>query len=94
MHKPRFDIDEDVSSLLAALPEDQWPKDSEALAREFVKQKRLTKFQAEQISAETVEQVPHLAIDSTAHISAPLASRTLAFSAAPSVASWSRNERR
>ncbi len=42
---------EDVSALLASLPEDKLPKDGEQLARELVKQKKLTKYQAEQIYA-------------------------------------------
>ncbi len=42
---------EDVSALLLALPEDKRPKDGEQLARELVKQKKLTKYQAEQIYA-------------------------------------------
>ncbi len=40
---------DDVSSALSALPNDQQPQDGEQLARELVKQKKLTKFQAEQI---------------------------------------------
>ncbi len=42
---------EDVSALLAGLPEDKQPKDGEQLAKELVKQKKLTKYQAEQIYA-------------------------------------------
>ena len=41
--------DFDVPAWLAALPDDQRPKDGEQLARELVSQKKLTKFQAEQI---------------------------------------------
>ncbi len=40
-----------VASFLASFPEDKQPADGEALARELVKQKKLTKFQAEQIYA-------------------------------------------
>jgi serine/threonine protein kinase len=40
---------EDLSALLAALPEDKRPKDGEQLAKELVRQKKLTKYQAEQI---------------------------------------------
>ncbi len=42
---------DDMQPLLAALPDDLPPKDGEALARELVQQKRLTKFQAEQLCA-------------------------------------------
>ena len=40
-----------VASFLASFPEDKQPADGEAFARELVKQKKLTKFQAEQIYA-------------------------------------------
>ena len=40
---------DDARALIAALPEDQRPQDGEALARELVKQKKLTKFQAQQL---------------------------------------------
>ena len=40
---------EDVSSILSLLPSDKQPVDGEQLARELVRQKKLTKFQAEQI---------------------------------------------
>jgi formylglycine-generating enzyme required for sulfatase activity/serine/threonine protein kinase len=40
---------EDVSSILTSLPSDQQPQDGEQFARELVRQKKLTKFQAEQI---------------------------------------------
>lgn len=39
----------DLSSLLSALESDQRPKDAEQFARELIRQKKLTKFQAEQI---------------------------------------------
>jgi eukaryotic-like serine/threonine-protein kinase len=42
---------DDAQALIAALPEDQRPQDGEALARELVSQKKLTKFQAEQLYA-------------------------------------------
>ena len=41
----------EAASSLASLPPDQQPADGEALARELVKQKKLTKFQAEQLYA-------------------------------------------
>ena len=40
---------EDLTSFLSRLPSDKQPQDGEQLARELVRQKRLTKFQAEQI---------------------------------------------
>ena len=40
---------EDVSSILSSLPAEKQPQDGEQLARELVRQKKLTKFQAEQI---------------------------------------------
>jgi eukaryotic-like serine/threonine-protein kinase len=40
---------EDVASILSSLPSDKQPKDGEQLARELVRQKKLTKYQAEQI---------------------------------------------
>ena len=40
---------EDLSSILSSFPADKPPQDGEELARELVRQKRLTKFQAEQI---------------------------------------------
>ncbi len=40
---------EDLPSILSALPADKQPQDGEQLARELVRQKKLTKFQAEQI---------------------------------------------
>jgi serine/threonine protein kinase len=40
---------EDVAAVISALPEDRRPKDGEQLARELVRQKKLTKYQAEQI---------------------------------------------
>ena len=40
-----------VASFLVSFPEDKQPADGEALARELVKQRKLTKFQAEQIYA-------------------------------------------
>ena len=42
---------ENVSSILSSLPADKQPQDGEQLARELVKQKKLTKFQAEQLFA-------------------------------------------
>ncbi len=42
---------DDVDALLVSLPDGKQPKDGEQLARELVKQKKLTKFQAEQIYA-------------------------------------------
>ncbi len=42
---------DEVSALIEALPEDSRPKTGEELARELVRQKRLTKYQAEQIYA-------------------------------------------
>ncbi len=43
--------EDDLRSWIASVPVEQRPKDGELLARELVKQKRLTKFQAEQIYA-------------------------------------------
>ena len=40
---------EDVSAFISAFPDERRPKDGEQLARELVRQKKLTKFQAEQI---------------------------------------------
>lgn len=40
---------EDLSSILTALPTEKPPRDGEQLARELVRQKKLTRFQAEQI---------------------------------------------
>ena len=40
---------DDVASILSSLPSDKLPKDGEQLARELVRQKKLTKYQAEQI---------------------------------------------
>jgi serine/threonine protein kinase len=40
---------EDVSAFLSAFPDDRRPKDGEQFARELVRQKKLTKYQAEQI---------------------------------------------
>ena len=40
---------EDVSAFISAIPDDRRPKDGEQLARELVRQKKLTKYQAEQI---------------------------------------------
>ena len=40
---------EDVAAVISALPEDRRPKDGEQLARELVRQKKLTRYQAEQI---------------------------------------------
>jgi formylglycine-generating enzyme required for sulfatase activity/predicted Ser/Thr protein kinase len=40
---------EDITSFVSSLAEDCRPKDGEQLARELVKQKKLTKFQAEQL---------------------------------------------
>ena len=40
---------EDVSALLATFPEDKRPKDGEQLAKELVRQKKLTRYQVEQI---------------------------------------------
>lgn len=40
---------EDVAAVISAIPEDRRPKDGEQLARELVRQKKLTKYQAEQI---------------------------------------------
>ena len=42
---------EEVSAFISAFPEDKRPKSAEELARELVRQKRLTKYQAEQIYA-------------------------------------------
>ena len=42
---------DEMQAILAALPADTRPQDGEALARELVRQKKLTKFQAEQIDA-------------------------------------------
>ncbi len=42
---------DDVDALLVSLPDGKQPKDGEQLARELVKQKKLTKYQAEQIYA-------------------------------------------
>ena len=41
----------EVTSFFTALSDRQPPQDGEALARELVKQKKLTKFQAEQLYA-------------------------------------------
>jgi serine/threonine protein kinase len=40
---------DDVSAFISAIPDDRRPKDGEQLARELVRQKKLTKYQAEQI---------------------------------------------
>ena len=40
-----------IAESLSSLPPDKQPQDGEALARELVRQKRLTKFQAEQLYA-------------------------------------------
>jgi serine/threonine protein kinase len=40
---------QDILAVINAIPEDRRPKDGEQLARELVKQKKLTKYQAEQI---------------------------------------------
>ena len=40
---------DDVSSLMSVLSADKQPVDGEQLARELVRQKKLTKFQAEQL---------------------------------------------
>ena len=40
-----------VTESLASLPPDKQPQDGEQLARELVRQKKLTKFQAEQLYA-------------------------------------------
>jgi serine/threonine protein kinase len=40
---------QDISAVINAIPEDRRPKDGEQLARELVRQKKLTKYQAEQI---------------------------------------------
>ena len=40
---------EDVSAFISAIPDERRPKDGEQLARELVRQKKLTKYQAEQI---------------------------------------------
>ncbi len=42
---------EDVRTLIDALPAEQRPRDAEQLARELVRQKRLTAYQAQQIQA-------------------------------------------
>ena len=42
---------EDVSAVISAIPDDRRPKDGEQLARELVRQKKLTKYQAEQVYA-------------------------------------------
>lgn len=42
---------DEITSLIGTLPEDRRPRDGEQLARELVMQKRLTKFQADQIFA-------------------------------------------
>ena len=42
---------DDVLGFIEAIPEESRPSDGEALARELVKQKKLTRFQAEQIYA-------------------------------------------
>src|SRR5689334_15769940 len=43
--------DDELRDWFAAVPVEKRPSDGETLARELVKQKRLTKFQAEQIYA-------------------------------------------
>lgn len=44
-------LDADLRDWLATLPSDRQPADAEQLARELVQQKKLTRYQAEQISA-------------------------------------------
>ena len=42
---------DDITALVASLPEGRQPKDAEGLARELVKQKKLTTYQAQEIYA-------------------------------------------
>lgn len=48
-------MQDEVSAVMSSFPEDKRPKSAEDLARELVRQKRLTKYQAEQIYAGRVK---------------------------------------